>query len=143
MAFLGLVRYMGSPLTPLKKGGTRRVHPSGSSVALLGETPRPSGFAQRGSSLALLGETPRPQWLTSCSTWGDPKTLRVSQLLYLGRPQDRTDSPHPDTRTDSPVALLGEAPRPLRVRQLLYLGRPQDRTRIRALAHRIGCTSEL
>ena len=36
--------------------------------------------AQRGSSGALLGETPRP--------------LRVRQLLYLGRPQDRTGSPH-------------------------------------------------
>ena len=78
----------------------------------------PSGFAQRGSSLALLGETPRPlrvrpTWLFRCSTWGDPKTALDSpvallgetprphagyahwthQLLYLGRPQDRTGSP--------------------------------------------------
>ena len=76
---------------------TLRVRPPGSSVALLGETPRPSGFALRvrqllylgrpqdrtGSPLALLGETPRPQWLTALT----------HQLLYLGKPQDRTGSP--------------------------------------------------
>ena len=111
-----------------RSGFALRVRPTGSPVALLGEAPRPSGFAtcstwgdpktargiraldspvaplgetprpQRGSSLALLGETPRPHagyahWLTTCSTWGDPKTL-TGTLRPLGRPQDRTRIPH-------------------------------------------------
>ena len=76
-------------------------------VVTLGETPRP----QRGSSVALLGVSPRPLRVrpsgtlrplgrpqdpyefATCSTWGDPKTA-------------------PGYRTDSPLALLGEAPRP-------------------------------
>ena len=84
----------------------------GSSLALL-ETRRtapgsPFGFRPSGSPLALLGETPRPQWthqvlylgrpqdpygFVSCSTWGDPKTALTH-------------------RTGLPLALLGETPRP-------------------------------
>ena len=70
-------------------------------VALRVRKLTPSGFA----SCSTWGDPKTAHGVRTCSTWGDPKTAVApllgetprphpnTQLLYLGRPQDRTGSP--------------------------------------------------
>ena len=102
------------------------------------DPPGSSVDALRVSPGALLGETPRPlrvrpSGFARCSTWGDPKTALAYQLLYLGRPQDRTRIPHWLTT----CSTWGD-PKTALAYHLLHLGRPQDRSKIRAVAPLLG-----